>query len=1063
MSFNILDPNTSIKKRCTLEASAGTGKTFTIEHLFFRLILEEKIPLEKILVVTFTKKATRELKQRIFQTLKKGLLFFQSQEKTSLGFPYLTKEIPLEELEKKLSLIKEAIQYFEKASIFTIHSFCQRMLQEFSFEARISFFLKEKKRSSASLFSSFQNFLKNLQSEVFSPFEMKVLLKHTSYSLSALFSWVIRLLETKEEKKVLSLKQIHEKILKNLFSLPCEKKQEWMQDLEKAFLFHKRTGFCLDSLQKEGKKIWEILQKKGLSFEDFLDFLSLSPSLFPFLHPSNQKRQKIKEFSWEALSSYPIFSWLENHFYPLLQQALSFPRCLQRLSHLFYPTYLSLIEEGEVFSFSHEMKTMEKALPFPSFSKSIQKKYEAAIIDEFQDTDPLQWKILSHLFQSCPTFYLVADPKQSIYGFRKADIYTYLQAKETLKNSLKLEVNYRSSPELVKALNHLFSGISQKPWMALPKKENFLPYHPVKSGSLFPEIGETPLCFFVIDQENHPSLTEKEAEKQFFFPFIAETIKKEENSSDRIAILVKDRFQARSLQKYLQERGIFFSTRSHESLGKTLAFSALKIFMEAIFSPSFSSIQTALLTPFCNWSLQDLSDHDLPYEIFFSLQEKMKGGLSFFLSSFMKSIFSLEKNTVEELCYLQKDSFYEDLFQIFDLLLSSFEQEKISKEKLFSFFSKMEEELEEDEKGKRRFFGSEKRVIMTMHKSKGLEFEIVFALGVVSKIAKKDPFLEEEEELDAEKLRQFYVALTRAKKKVFVPFILDPQKVLIPGKTSPVDIFFSYLFYQKPYQNVEKVTWLSFIEKFSSLFFLEPLTIEKIDLVPSEKKIEEKTPLLPSLKKGNSLFSFSSLSQGANLPRGSKEPFLFPRGPTLGNFIHEILQDFLEDRSLEKMKQKIFYSEYTLFASPILLILEKAFHTPLFPKGFSLYEVPPSHIWPETPFLFSLQTKSQVKGFIDLLFLFQGKYYLLDWKTNDLGDKKEDYSLENLEKEMIQEDYFFQASLYRKALERFFVEQNLPFSFGGMFYIFLRGLFFEKGIYHFYPDKHLATKRLKEE
>ncbi|HUD01694.1 MAG TPA: UvrD-helicase domain-containing protein, partial [Rhabdochlamydiaceae bacterium] len=130
-SFDILSRTTPLQRRLFLEASAGTGKTFTIEHLVVRLLLETDFTLEQILVVTFTRAATRELKVRIRANLEKTL----SGEQT---FDYLT-----DLTEAQQEKIKTALLAFDKSQIFTIHGFCHRILQEFAFEAFVGLELRE--------------------------------------------------------------------------------------------------------------------------------------------------------------------------------------------------------------------------------------------------------------------------------------------------------------------------------------------------------------------------------------------------------------------------------------------------------------------------------------------------------------------------------------------------------------------------------------------------------------------------------------------------------------------------------------------------------------------------------------------------------------------------------------------------------------------------------------------------------------------------------------------------------------------------------------------------------
>ncbi len=130
-SFDILSRAVPLQRRLFLEASAGTGKTFTIEHLVVRLLLETEATLDQILVVTFTRAATRELRVRIRANLEKTLSGDQA-------FDYLI-DLSSEQKEK----IKTALLTFDKSQIFTIHGFCHRLLQEFAFEAFVGLDLQE--------------------------------------------------------------------------------------------------------------------------------------------------------------------------------------------------------------------------------------------------------------------------------------------------------------------------------------------------------------------------------------------------------------------------------------------------------------------------------------------------------------------------------------------------------------------------------------------------------------------------------------------------------------------------------------------------------------------------------------------------------------------------------------------------------------------------------------------------------------------------------------------------------------------------------------------------------
>ncbi len=145
--FDVLSRNLSVFEQRFLEASAGTGKTFAIEHLVIRLLLESEHPLslEEILVVTFTRAATRELRMRIRSNLERILQDLKS-EKGSFDYVQAIIEKGKGATGAAKRRVEDALACFDRAAIFTIHGFCYQMLKEFAFEAHLDFDLKRARR-----------------------------------------------------------------------------------------------------------------------------------------------------------------------------------------------------------------------------------------------------------------------------------------------------------------------------------------------------------------------------------------------------------------------------------------------------------------------------------------------------------------------------------------------------------------------------------------------------------------------------------------------------------------------------------------------------------------------------------------------------------------------------------------------------------------------------------------------------------------------------------------------------------------------------------------------------
>ena len=156
---------------------------------------------------------------------------------------------------------------------------------------------------------------------------------------------------------------------------------------------------------------------------------------------------------------------------------------MQLIRSMWNPIAEKILLEEEHLNPDEILLQMRKAIELPLFAKQVRQKYTVAIIDEFQDTDSVQWDIFRSLFLEGPAlraFYLVGDPKQSIYRFRKADVYTYIQARDFLgeEHLYHLDTNFRSSKKLIGALNAFFA----RDWLTLPKVNRTLPYIPVQAG-----------------------------------------------------------------------------------------------------------------------------------------------------------------------------------------------------------------------------------------------------------------------------------------------------------------------------------------------------------------------------------------------------------------------------------------------------------------------------------------------------------------------------------------------------------------------------------------------------
>jgi exodeoxyribonuclease V beta subunit len=564
-SFDVLSGELNLFESRVLEASAGTGKTFSIENLVTRLIVEtcerkSPITLERILVVTFTKKATRELKNRIrlqLQNLRDRLT--HSRELPDYLIPR-SSQFP-----SMCKALDRALSEFDRASIFTIHGFCEASLSEngksscddlltdTDLEKVVNDFLRIKLNESKYPLGQLATISDHLQAEL-----LKLLKKGVEIPKPPDHPPLLeRFCEAMQHfcKRPIADALYGEAAY---YTKLCDRegnfKSEFIESVERFSTLCSKTAWGDQELNPLELNKW----------------LTLPLPLFDAFSPSNLSK-KAKNYTPS-----PLLLELQKHLFPLWQEALDQNLLLQSLAYDAQQLLETYKQEEDKFTFDDLLKKMAKEIENVDFRDRVSGLYDAVIIDEFQDTDPLQWAIFKTLFLHKKLLYLVGDPKQSIYAFRQADIYTYLDAVVAIgeEHRSTLDINYRSSPPLIEALNHLFSSVDPDHFMYLPKQKISLPYRPVMSSKMAPE------CPVKDDKGalHFISGTQEELEG-----FIAQEIlrlhREHQISFREWAILVRDRHQGKRFAALCTRIGI----PTQNQKGKLIANSdALEIFCELL-------------------------------------------------------------------------------------------------------------------------------------------------------------------------------------------------------------------------------------------------------------------------------------------------------------------------------------------------------------------------------------------------------------------------------------------------------------------------------------------------
>lgn len=474
-----------LKKHGLIEASAGTGKTYIIENLVVRLLKErEDIALDEILLVTFTEKATCELKIRIREKIEKEL--------KDANDPRVIKRL------------RDSLDTFDTAAIFTIHGFCRTVLSDFAFENSVLF--KSELIDDTSLFETkLKEQMRKTWPERYGE-NLPEILKGSGFS------------SKKEGKKfnntVLTIagKTFRENAGDLLLPDIKSKSFKQLQNEIKALVIELKT---LTSAQKCFSEQFEklninastkksLLNKIVIPLENYLSSIDDKNIDIVGLQNLIPQIQGAKSGQRQGIQCLIPDKWLKNgpnpEVCPRLQDIVSVLQKIEEIStnlkqilavetiHQLQKEVSQAKAEKGWISFDDMISLVEKALYSDNSDhllKMLRHKYKVAFVDEFQDTDPVQWKIFKKIFLDSqkPGFeenpgnilFLIGDPKQAIYSFRGADVFAYLDAKNEIEELSKqqkaglyaLDINWRSQPELINAFNSLFG---RKEWFKHEKQ-----------------------------------------------------------------------------------------------------------------------------------------------------------------------------------------------------------------------------------------------------------------------------------------------------------------------------------------------------------------------------------------------------------------------------------------------------------------------------------------------------------------------------------------------------------------------------------------------------------------
>jgi exodeoxyribonuclease V beta subunit len=472
-----------------IEASAGTGKTFTIALLYVRLVLGHGAPDDQsngrdngftrtltppeILVVTFTEAATQELKGRIRERLVDAAKAFreapaEADLESKDPLLALRNEYPTENWSSCARRLQLAAEWMDDAAVSTIHSWCYRMLSEHAFDSGSLFSQTLVTNQSELVTTAVQDYWRSR----FYPMApvMAVLVYETFEAPAALEKALRPLIKREECRLEFQQTPIDMTPLPEKLSAAGSMINECRQAEELARKAWQAGADELRSLLQGLRKGMNGNSFRGKDDDDtFTGWLEGIQAWADGGEPNSfvkkLGRDTLKLKKGHEVPAHPFFDLIETWQCATQGVPDLKPQILADARDWVLERMQRQLHDRAEMGFDDLLKRLDKALAGengPQLAQRIREQFPMAMIDEFQDTDPLQYRIFEQIYRVSQNddqtgIILIGDPKQAIYSFRGADIRTYLQAKaETSGRHHTLGKNFRSSCEMVNAVNSLF-------------------------------------------------------------------------------------------------------------------------------------------------------------------------------------------------------------------------------------------------------------------------------------------------------------------------------------------------------------------------------------------------------------------------------------------------------------------------------------------------------------------------------------------------------------------------------------------------------------------------------
>ncbi|CAM4036148.1 exodeoxyribonuclease V subunit beta [Ectopseudomonas alcaliphila] len=1177
-----------------IEASAGTGKTFTISALYLRLILghggdaafRQALLPPQILVVTFTDAATRELRDRIRARLVQAATVFRGDAQGDDLLRELRGDFAQTQWDECARRLELAAQWMDEAAVSTIHGWCQRMLREHAFD-------------SGSLFSQT---LETDHSELLAEVVRDYWRQHCYPLQGAALQWVASvwgapvglgarlrpLLGEDSEGATQTLGELLGSALQRREQALAELKSPWPAWADELQLL---LDAAVAAKQVDGKKIqarfynpWlEKLRDWAGSEEPRLDLGTGFTRLTPDGLAEAWKGEAPSHPALEAMALLKAqLDALPDPGEAALRHAAAWVR--QRFDW-------EKRQRAEM-GFDDMLVRLDAALQGSNgarLAEVIRLQFPVALIDEFQDTDPLQYRIFDTLYEveanrdDCGLF-MIGDPKQAIYSFRGADIHTYLRARRaTSGRHYNLEKNFRSSQAMVDAVNGVFLRAEQRDG----GEGAFL----LRDDLPFIEVGaQGRREVWSVDGQAQPALTvwqlasDEPVAKGAYLDAMAAGAASEIvrlldlgqrgqagfskegtltslRPSD-IAVLVRDFNEAQAIRGELAARGV----RSVYLSDKDSVFAAqeardLLLWLRACAEPDQDRpLRAALASATLGLALSELEQLNLDERTW---ERRVMQFRDYRQRWQRQGVLPMLRQLLQDFELPQRLMGRDDGERVLTNLLHLAELLQQAAAELDGELALIRHlgellagEGQAADEQVLRLESDEALVrVVTIHKSKGLEYPLVFLPFICAfrpvddkkplqihdgerrqlvLKADDDSLLRAERERLGEDLRLLYVALTRARHACWLGVTdlkigngkksrlhesalgyllgggsplaasgelaswLAPFASALDSAVSPVPPAS-----EQRYRMIEdgqfEPHWRTPIRRAAEHWWIASYSALRLDEdAPSQvSRHEDAAPDSPAMQ--NAIDDEDPLLALAPLPASAQGLHRFPRGPNPGTFLHGILEMAAQEgfatlaqdppRLREALARRCQRRGLEGWIDPLQDWLLALLSQPLPLAGAdSVVLAQLTQYQPELEFWFEARgvdvrlldqwvqqcelpgvarqplradtLNGMFKGFIDLVFEHQGRYYVADYKSNWLGSDDGAYTRETMEFAIASHRYDLQYVLYVLALHRQLRLRLPDYDYdqhvGGALYLFLRAP--QQGAYLARPPRELIER-----